>query len=271
MSRLDQFYTRSDLAGACVEMLRQHLAGEVYPCDLDAFAVIEPSAGTGSFLIHLPPTTVALDLDPKAEGIIKQDFLGWRRIYLHRNVAIVGNPPFGKNSSTALAFFNNAAQTAHLIAMILPRTFRKASVQNRLDDRFHLVAERLTPAGSFIHNDLPYDVPCVFQIWQRSLRQRDRRTITALPRHHRDFSFVERDRATIAIQRIGANAGRVKDSFDSCAASSHYFIKPHAERAIPTLRKIDFDTVRHDTAGNPSIGKAELIELYTTSLGSAHD
>lgn len=251
---LDRFYTHPDVAALCVR-----LANEYH--DLTDAVVIEPSAGAGAFLKYLPTQTLALDLAPASPGIGQGDFLTYRPIYLHRNVALVGNPPFGRNANLAIAFVNQAAKIGHTIAMVLPRSFRKASIQNRLDSRLHLIAEEILPPDSFVFEDRPYDVPCVFQIWKRLKRHREP---IQLPTAHPDFDFVAKDAAAaFAVQRVGANAGRIKLDFTHCAPSSHYFIKPRRATVLDTMRQIDFDTVRHDTAGNPSVGKGELVALYS--------
>ena len=52
---------------------------------------------------------------------------------------VVGNPPFGKISSIAIKFFNKSAEYADCIAFIIPRTFKRVSVQNKLNLNFHLM------------------------------------------------------------------------------------------------------------------------------------
>lgn len=249
---LDRFYTHPDIAALCVRLTNQHH-------DFTDAVVIEPSAGAGAFLKCLPAQTIGLDLAPAMPGIEQRDFLTYRPIYLHRNVALVGNPPFGRNASLAIAFVNQAAKIGHTIAMVLPRSFRKASVQNRLDSRLHLVAEEILPPNSFVFEERPYDVPCVFQIWKRLKRHREP---VQLPTAHPDFDFTGKDAAAFAVQRVGANAGRIKLDFTDCAPSSHYFIKPLRSTVLDTMRQINFDAVRHDVAGNPSVGKGELVALY---------
>jgi len=260
---LDQYYTRPDVAEACLHRLKVVLADRDFNVAQTDF--VEPSAGTGAFLHLLPPGTVAIDLDPQAPDIIARDLLGFRPIYLHRSVVVVGNPPFGKNASLAVKFFNQAALIGHIIAFIVPRTFRKASVQDRLDSRFHLVDEFEIPPFAFIHEGKPYDVQCVFQIWVR--HRRDHRPIAITTLHHPDLVFVRKnqlevdDPFALAIQRVGSGAGTIKEQWWDCAESSHYFLSV-SDPVFARLLMIDFDQVKHDVAGNPSISKGELIALY---------
>lgn len=257
---LDRYYTHPKIAVLCVRLANRYH-------DLTDAVVIEPSAGAGAFLQHLPAQTIALDLAPASSGIEQRDFLSYRcPIYLHRDIILVGNPPFGRNANLAVAFVNHAARLGYTIAMVLPRSFRKASIQNRLDSRLHLVAEQILPPRSFVFEGRPYDVPCVFQIWKRT---KQHRAPVQLPTVHPDFDFTGKDAAAFAVQRVGANAGRIKLDFTDCAPSSHYFIKPHRANVLDTMRQINFDAVRHDVAGNPSVGKGELVMLYTAHCHSS--
>ena len=59
----------------------------------------------------------------------------------YKSCLTIGNPPFGKNSSLAISFFNKAAEFSDIIAFILPQTFSKDSVKNRLNLSFFLIME----------------------------------------------------------------------------------------------------------------------------------
>lgn len=254
----DQYYTMPGIAAACV--------AEVQACYPDGFAsVIEPSAGNGAFLAHLPKGVFAMDIDPQGPNIVEQDFLTFDASSREDGQClIIGNPPFGKNASTAVRFFNRAADVgADVIAFVVPRTFAKISLLNRLDLAFGLVSETPLPCPSAVVIDgRPCDAPCAVQIWARQDVPRQR---VDLPTAHADFTCCERNSADLAIQRVGANAGRHKTPRAACSPSSHYFLKAtgispdtlHARFAC-----IDFDSVRANTAGNPSIAKTELVALY---------
>ena len=103
----DQFYTRPETAEYCISVFLKHAS-------FDAFDVImEPSAGTGSFYALLPTAKrLGIDIDPKADGVLKQDFLAYSPT--EAKYAIIGNPPFGRVSSLAISFFNKAATFARI-------------------------------------------------------------------------------------------------------------------------------------------------------------
>lgn len=263
--RLDQFYTEWSIA----ERLYAVVA-----ClfDLAQFLMVEPSAGDGAFFRLMQVGSLGFDLDPKWPGLITTDFLGIR-VSSDRDILVLGNPPFGRNASTAKRFFNRAALQAKVIAFILPRSFRKASVENCLDTAFHLIHEEDLPRNAFRFRSRPRDVPAVFQIW---VRRDIPRALRPIETRHPDFEFLktaelrEMDRAERAagadfcIQRVGADAGRVHHDF-GMSPSSHYFIKGDVEWI---MSRLDFASVARDVAGNPSIAKGEIIRLYRDFVGA---
>lgn len=244
----DQYYTRPEVAQWLITQLKKLTTPETL--------WFEPSAGTGAFFNLLPSNRIGIDIDPKSDGIVQGDFLQYRYDG-PEDVIVVGNPPFGKNSSQAVKFFNHAAKFARIIAFILPQTFRKESVINRLDPYFHLVHDETLPKFSFIADGEPYDVPCCYQI---RVRKDIPRTKFTLPKTSPDFEFTTRARADFAVQRVGVNAGRVKDIDDQIATASHYFIRGPVRNIMESL---NFNQVKLHNAGNPSISKGELVALYT--------
>lgn len=254
---LDQFYTNPDYAKSFMSVIDQEI-------DLDAFDVLlEPSAGTGSFYNLLDEKKrIGLDLEPKAAGVVKKDFFDWMPPKKKRIVTI-GNPPFGKSAGLAIKFFNRAAEFSEVIAFVIPRTFRKASVINRLDKNFHCVYDETVPDNSFIFNGANYNVPCAAQIWRREKKSRDRIVPFKLEQISHIFELVEPAASDFAIQRVGGRAGliRTKDRMDF-SAESHYFIRAHDIRVLSVFQSVDFDSVKFNTAGNPSVSPGELVQLW---------
>ena len=259
---LDQFYTLPSVA----RRLYAVLAGLF---DLSLFLMIEPSAGDGAFFRLMLAGSLGFDLDPKWPGLITTDFLGIR-VSSDRKILILGNPPFGRNASMAKRFFNHAALQADVIAFILPRSFRKAAIQNCLNELFHLLHEEDVGRDAFVFRSRPKHVPAVFQVW---VRRSTSRALRPVETRHPDFEFIKADemdeaerasRADFCIQRVGARAGRVHHDFGK-SPSSHYFIKGDVEWIMSQL---DFDSVTGDVAGNPSLAKNEIVQLYREFLGS---
>jgi len=255
--QLDQFYTKPDIAKLCFSYVEKFYAIKQF--DL----ILEPSAGTGSFYNLLPvDTRIGVDIEPKADGIICMNFFDYK---IHGLKCLtIGNPPFGKNSSLAVKFFNHAATFSDVIAFILPKTFKKDSVTSRLDLNFSLIVEYDLPENSFEFDGISYDVPCVFQIWDKSLDKREK--VKAITKHD-DFDFIDDlSLADFGIQRVGGNAGTIKElpELQSLSKQSHYWVKCNKSKTYvrEIFDVIDFSQVKRNTAGNPSISKSEIIMLY---------
>ena len=267
---LDQFYTNDLIARECILALEKE-AGPLSTWD----TIIEPSAGSGKFLKLLPSHAIGLDLDPRDESISKADYLLWEPPAELGSCLVVGNPPFGKNSALAIEFFNRSSNFADTIAFILPRTFRKSSVINRLNLKFHLVYERVLPIDSFHTPDGdPRSVPTCFQIWRR--READRCVITRRLATHHDWSWMKTSAdATHAIRRVGAFAGKLIP-VNIASPASHFFIKANIsdldERWQVVWNKCWLEeqelNAKWDVAGNPSLTKEEIVFYYTLSLNS---
>lgn len=254
---LDQFYTRPAVALECWRFFCSHV--ERGPSD----RWLEPSAGAGAFFELLPAgQRVGLDIDPRHPEVVRQDFLSEFEPPAHQSRWLtVGNPPFGKNTSLAVRFFNKAAAFSDVIAFIVPLTFRKHSLQQRLDPRFSLLAELPLGEDAFVFDGKPYSVPCCFQVWARSDKPRQ---ATAPVLEHADFEFVSREQAHFAIRRVGRSAGKVFRDFHRYATTSHYFVR---SRIAPELLAQRFEALclnheKWNTAGVASLGKRELVAAY---------
>ncbi|WP_186194016.1 Eco57I restriction-modification methylase domain-containing protein [Burkholderia gladioli] len=260
---LDQFYTNPQLAQRLfADLIADHLG------DRWSHGVrwLEPSCGTGAFLSLLPEDAIGVDLDPKYPGAVQADFLNWtpRATADDRPLVVVGNPPFKHD----VAFFNRSADLgAERIAFIVPRSWQKASVQNKLARVFHLVHEEVLPLDAFIFEGQPAQVPSVFQVWERRGEQR---ALVVLPTTHADFAFVpyaERDTADFAIQRVGVHAGRVKDlDAEHLGEGSHRFVRVTDRTQVAEVRAdfeaIDWAPIKACVAGNPSIANGEMVQAY---------
>ena len=178
LDRLDKFYTKKETVEKCVSIL-----------DLDKYEVIiDPCAGSGAFLEFLPEhKTVALDIEPDISSIAKMDFFDFTPALINKYL-VIGNPPFGKNSSLAKRFFKHAASFSNTIAFIVPRTFRKVSTTNQLCLHYHKVQEIVLPDDAFeLPDGTSYSVPSVFQVWERRKMEREK---IILPSKHADFKIL---------------------------------------------------------------------------------
>jgi hypothetical protein len=264
---LDKFYTKPDIVRNCLSSI------DWKRWDF----VIEPSAGNGSFLVEIPVShKIGLDIEPENDDIIKCDFFDYHPPNDKGRILVVGNPPFGKVSSTAIKFFNHASQWCDCIAFIIPRTFRRISVQNKLNVNFHLIHDEDIPNKpcSF---EPPMSVKCCFQIWERRESQRG---IINLPVVHRDWDFLHMgpkdtrgqptppDGADFALRAYGGKCGHIEtNNLDKLRPKSWHWIKSNIEKdeLIQKFKMLDY-SVSEDTARQNSIGKAELVSLYSSSF-----
>jgi hypothetical protein len=278
----DQFYTSDAVAKQCVQWIITALnvnvnaSGETTTTSTtttppDDYTWIEPSAGTGAFLHQLPPefTKIGLDVDPKAADIIQQDYLEWNpqpAVTNKKGVIVFGNPPFGRQSSLAKAFIAKSCLFADFIAFILPKSFTKPSMYNAFHPRFHLVFNKELDKNAFIINGgAKYDVPCVFQIWEKKATQRPKEE-KVVPI---GFAYISATTATatatatFALRRVGGLAGKCYTDTATRSAQSHYFIQLN-ESTVPTayqaaiIEKINKHTFPSNTVGPRSLSKSEV-------------
>lgn len=259
---LDQFFTKKYVADKLFKITKNYLNKEKISFDF----WLEPSAGNGAFYSLMPKNKLAYDIDKKISGVIEKDFLSVKLDPIKKYVAL-GNPPFGKNSSLAIKFFNHCAKYCSVIAFIVPKTFKKSSVVSKLDKSFSLVLEEEIEENSFTLEGSDKLVPCVFQIWTKSQTHREK---SAKVLTHSDLVFTDKKNATFAFQRVGVNAGRIKppEVFANISSESHFFISSKVNHIEAILNSINWNCIKFNTAGNPSISKSELIEQYTKINGS---
>ena len=157
---LDQFYTKTEIAKRFVEKVDEIVGLNNYDLTL------EPSAGSGNILKYLPEhSRWGIDLDPKHDDVHQCDFFDF--FPQEKDVAVVGNPPFGRQSKLAIEFFNYAATFADVIAFIIPRSWLKYRTQQRLHKDFGLYYTAILPDNAFTLDGNDYKVRCCAQVWAK--------------------------------------------------------------------------------------------------------
>lgn len=250
-NKLDKFYTKPEIVKYCISLLNI----ENFDC------IIEPSAGAGAFSSQIE-NCYAFDLEPENENIVQADWFTVDKSFTNnfQNVLVIGNPPFGAQGKLALAFIKEASLVADTIAFILPRSFKKDSIKNRIPLNFKLIKEIILPANSFLLEAEDYDVPSVFQVWEKVDTMRE---IIKKKNSSSLFSFVKDvNDADFRIQRVGGNAGKASIDLQG-AASSNYFIKNLSilenDTFVNLINKIVFNN-RDDVVGPRSLSKGDLVE-----------
>ena len=267
-AQLDQLYTNPHIAQTCFDGMLKLVSKQ------NRRVFLEPSAGNGSFsdcVLTAGFKCVAFDLDPKKPYIVRSDFFDVTADQVcgsFDEVCVIGNPPFGKNSSLAVRFFNHCAMLAGTICFVVPKTFKKQSIHNRLNLNFHLKKSIDLPKDSFLFNGEPYDVPCVFQIWQWKPNKRRKvksKNECAL------FRFVKKEQADFAVRRAGGRAGTAFIDVNVCSEQSNHFCKAinkSAEEVVKLINSINFSVIANSTAGVRSVSKGELIRAIERKMGN---
>tara|TARA_Y100000780_G_C13628908_1_gene395662 strand:- start:176 stop:1003 length:828 start_codon:yes stop_codon:yes gene_type:complete len=260
---IDKFYTKKEVVKLCIKSVKKYI--DIGENDL----IIEPSAGNGSFIKKIKTLTKNYkfyDLEPENDEIEKYNFFDLNideLIKNYKNIHIIGNPPFGRQSSTAKKFIKKCCLFSKTISFILPKSFKKDSMKNCFDKYYHLIDEIDLPKNSFLVNDEEYDVPCIFQVWK--YKKTKRKEITKeIPEK---FSFVKKDeKPDISFRRVGVNAGKIMKEIDNKSIQSHYFIKfnKNVKQNIKKLENISFEF--NNTVGPKSISKQELIKEFNKLL-----
>jgi predicted RNA methylase len=258
---IDKYYTKSNIVEDCKIQIEKYI--NIEENDL----IIEPSAGNGSFIKIIKELTKNYkfyDLIPENKEIIKQDFLLLdiqKIIEPYEKIHIIGNPPFGRQSSLAIQFIKKCCEFGDTISFILPKSFKKDSNKAKFNKFFHLIYEKDLPKNSFSINNEDCDVPCVFQIWKKKQTER----IIPDKIKPKNFKFVDKNEDhDISFRRVGVYAGKIDKDTDNKSIQSHYFIKFTNNRIIndniKLLEKIHFDF--NNTVGPKSISKQELIKEF---------
>jgi len=286
---IDKYYTNVEIAQNCIDIVETFFELKSY--DL----IIEPSAGNGSFskiLEQKYDNVIAIDIIPEYKNIITYDFLTWdlnkyivernksndesknksndesknksndesKNKFKGENIIIIGNPPFGRQSSTAKKFIAKSVEISNVIAFILPKSFRKTSYQSAFPPNWHLIHDNDIPEFSFTVDEILHDVPCCFQIWKK---KRKRRT-NIIHQENNKYVFTKASDADISFRRVGVYAGLASDDLTK-SKQSHYFIKfnnsnyEYIQKIIEELNNYGWEF--NNNTGPKSISKQELIPL----------
>ena len=126
---IDKYYTKNVVVELCLNQVKKYI--EINSDDL----IVEPSAGNGSFIAGIKSITSNFrfyDLEPDNEEIIKQDYLLYDYGIIRETfskIHIIGNPPFGRQSSLTIKFIKKSCEFCDSVSFILPKSFKKDSLK----------------------------------------------------------------------------------------------------------------------------------------------
>lgn len=259
---LEQYYTPKHLAQSLTEVLFSFLEAP------QKRQFLEPAGGTGSFieaLDDLGATSItSMDTHPKHPKVMQGDFLGFQG--LSSGLVTISNPPFGRNNALSIPFFNHAADISTHIAFLVPRSWRKWSVQNRLDLRFHLLHDQDVNLIYEDHAGEPLakanELRTCFQIWERKDELRKK---TLVP----DNGFVRKtspNEADVAMRVFGYGCGQVLESFERKPNTTLMFLSFERPVTASLLRDLDFERFKNNTAYTQALSFQEINYLLNEKL-----
>jgi len=246
--------------------------------DLSTFSlIIEPSAGEASFLSLLPQDRrLGVDIEPRAGGIVRADFLEWAPPARDGRTLVIGNPPFGQRAALAFDFLERACAMADAVAFILPRSFNKWTFQNRVPDFFHL-RDAFDCEDFYLSGGKSHSVKTVFQIWERKTV---RRAKTVLPSAHPHFQMRHchlsrvmpselkglRDMYEFTIPQVGMRF--TPQDVRDVTRGSHWFIRPLVEGVRERFDRLDFSFLNGMNTAHMSLSKRDIVAAYVAIAGS---
>lgn len=221
----------------------------------DKTKLLEPCVGDGALVRGLKNEITAYDLFPRCPEAEQRDYLS---APINRTDLVLTNPPFGRGASLASKFLNKAALDSDHLAFVLPQTFRKASVLDRIDQDFWPVFDSDLPDQNFrLPDGSIRNVKTCFQLWER--REERRPKLRSLVSTHDFFEAVEPHEATYAFRTQGCKAGQVLPAMKNpdgsvFSSGTTAYLKGGRER----LEAHDWSHIAQFTASVNAIGLTDI-------------
>lgn len=256
----EQFYTPKELAKSIVQEAKD-LFG-----NLDNF--LEPAGGSGAFVEAAKQigfkNIVSYDIEPFHDLVFQGNFLD--QDFEINNFVTISNPPFGRNNSLSIPFFNHAAKYSNLIGFIVPRSWRKWSVQNKLDPNFHLIKDQNIEIN-YVGLDLePISnkgiLKTCIQFWQKKKDIRQKIQV-------KDMSVIKKckpNEANVSLTVFGHNYGKLEIGQNFKPNTTKMFFKTLHPKAIEALLIVDYSRFAENTAYIPALSIHEINYLLNEVL-----
>jgi predicted RNA methylase len=258
----EQYYTPKPLALELVAQIEKVLG------PLAGKTVLEPAGGTGAFIEAVQSAgvskVISFDIEPLHDSVSVGDFL--EQEVNQKNLITISNPPFGRNNSLSIPFFNHAAEASDAICFIVPRSWRKWSVTNRLNLSFELafdidldidyVDAEGSPLSSKTH------LATCFQIWKKTNKPRKVVRVT-------DKGIIEKvspDQADVSLTIFGYGCGKVKTQFERVPNTTQMFLKLHHPEALAALESVDYSKFFKNTAYTEALSLPEINYLLNEAI-----
>lgn len=258
----EQFYTPAQTA----EFIFNRLTNLV--SKLDGLTLLEPAGGTGTIIEaamrHGIKDVISYDIEPHHPKVKQGNFL--EQTITTSNCLTVSNPPFGRNNALAIPFFNHAAKVSDYIVFIVPRSWRKWSVQSKLDRRFHLLQDDdltinyVDRHGQSVH---AYDrLRTCIQYWQR---QETLRPIIRVVESGLISKCTPQD-ADVSLTTFGYGCGTVRTDFPRVKNTTQMFLKVANADVLKALSNANFSQYSMNTAYTEALSWPEINAALNEQL-----
>lgn len=274
---LDKFYTKPEIAKFCYNELSKILKPNTY-------TFLEPSAGSGRFLDILrthKQSFIAYDILPEGDDIQRLDFLNENIDSTPKNLIVLGNPPFGKKSKTAIQFINKAFEYSKIVAFIVPLQFRKYSVQKEIRNDASLILDIELPKNAFTSKDKEYSLRSCFQVWIiddiYTTINKNLRIIKKPLTKHPDFVMYQYNHTKDTLKYFDYEwdfcvyrQGYVdytkkfysKNELDE--KQQYIFFKAYSQETLNNLLTLNFKELSEKNTLTPGFGMADVILYYNS-------
>jgi predicted RNA methylase len=258
----EQYYTPKPLALELVAQIEKVLGS------LAGKTILEPAGGTGAFIEAVQAVgvseVISFDIEPLHELVTVGDFLAQE--IKESNLITISNPPFGRNNSLSIPFFNHAAKVSDAICFIVPRSWRKWSVTNRLDLGFELALDLDIEIDYVDADGTPLSnknhLATCFQIWKKANVSRSLVRVT-------DKGIIEKvspEQADVSLTIFGYGCGKVKTQFEPVANTTQMFLKLKHPQALAALESVDYSKFFKNTAYTEALSLPEINYLLNEEI-----
>ena len=259
----EQFYTLPAVSDTCVAACLGKIS------NFNDLSFIEPAGGTGNFVESLikagvsSSSIISLDIEPKHPAVILGDFFEFTQSLF--GYICISNPPFGRANSLSKKFFNHAADLdADYIAFLVPKSWRKWSVINSLNNKYFIFKDIDLPRESFeTDSGEAYKntggLQCIFQIWKRYEGHHSRDKI--IVPDHGLIDKVGPEDAHVALTIFGWSAGKVETEFERVPNTTKIFLKVKDNSVITALQSLDYAKFYNNVAYIPALSLQEINHL----------
>lgn len=261
----EQYYTPVDTADYLVKIMLEF-------ADVDS-QWLEPAGGTGVFVDAMKRAGIkaiaSYDIEPLHPQVrLTTDFLLENVDHLVGCVTLT-NPPFGRANKLSVPFFNKCATVSTKIGFLVPKSWRKWSVINRLDSRFHLAYDTDLAVDFVYTDDRPRSsgkLATVFQIWEKRDYARPKISIE-------DRGFITKTSpslADVSLTIFGRGCGNLKTDFLRQPNTTQMFLKISEPWVLEALKTVQYERFYNNVAFIEALSIQEinyLLNEYADSHG----